>query len=84
MFKHYNVDSGAMDATRARRQWNMLILTRRPTETLVIGDNVTITVLAIKGGRVRIGVNAPREIIVNREEILEKTRRGHRMPHVRP
>ncbi len=62
----------------------MLILTRRPTETLVIGDNVTITVLAIKGGRVRIGVNAPREIIVNREEILEKTRRGHRMPHVRP
>lgn len=62
----------------------MLILTRRPTETLVIGDNVIITVLAIKGGRVRIGVNAPREIIVNREEILEKTRRGHRMPHVRP
>ena len=62
----------------------MLILTRRLTETLVIGDNVTITVLVIKGGRVRIGVNAPREIIVNREEILEKTRRGHRMPHVRP
>ena len=62
----------------------MLILTRRPTETLVIGDNVTITVLDIRGGRVRIGVNAPREIIVNREEILEKTRRGHRMPHVRP
>ncbi len=62
----------------------MLILTRQLSETLVIGDNVTITVLDIKGGRVRIGVNAPREIIVNREEILEKTRRGHRMPHVRP
>ena len=62
----------------------MLILTRRPTETVVIGDNITITVLDVKGGRVRIGVNAPREIIVNREEILEKTRRGHRMPHVRP
>jgi carbon storage regulator len=84
MFKHYNVDTGAMDATRAGRQWNMLILTRRLTETLVIGDNVTITVLAIKGGRVRIGVNAPREVSVNREEIFEKTRRGHRMPHVRP
>ncbi len=62
----------------------MLILTRRPTETLVIGDNVTITVLDIKGGRVRLGVNAPREVIVNREEILEKTRREHRMPHVHP
>jgi carbon storage regulator len=62
----------------------MLILTRRPTETVVIGDNVIITVLDIRGGRVRIGVNAPREVIVNREEVLEKTRRGHRMPHVRP
>lgn len=62
----------------------MLILTRRQTETVVIGDNITITVLNIRGGRVRIGVNAPREISVNREEILEKTRRGHRMPHVRP
>jgi carbon storage regulator len=83
-FKHYNVDRGAMNAGRTGRQWNMLILTRRRTEAVVIGDNVTITVLDIKGGRVRIGVNAPREIIVNREEILEKTRRGHRMPHVRP
>ena len=62
----------------------MLILPRRPTETVVIGDNVIITVLDIRGGRVRIGVNAPREVIVNREEVLEKTRRGHRMPHVRP
>jgi carbon storage regulator len=51
---------------------------------LVIGENVTITVLDIKGGRVRIGVNAPREVSVNREEIFEKARRGHRMPHVRP
>ena len=62
----------------------MLILTRRLTESLVIGDNVTVTVLDIKGGRVRIGVSAPRDVIVNREEIFEKTRRGHRMPHVRP
>jgi carbon storage regulator len=84
MFKHYNVHRGAMDAGRTGRQWNMLILTRRRTETVVIGDNISITVLDVKGGRVRLGVNAPREIIVNREEILEKTRRGHRMPHVRP
>lgn len=62
----------------------MLILTRRRTETVVIGHNISITVLDVKGGRVRLGVNAPREIIVSREEILGKTRRGHRMPHVRP
>jgi carbon storage regulator len=53
----------------------MLILTRRPAEALVIGDNITITVLDIRGGRVRLGVNAPRDIIVNREEICGKPRR---------
>ncbi len=62
----------------------MLILTRRVAESLVIGDNVTVTVLDVKGGRVRIGVNAPRDVAVNREEISEKTRRGHQMPRVRP
>jgi carbon storage regulator len=62
----------------------MLILTRRPAETLVIGDNVTVTVLDIQGGRVRLGVNAPRDIVVNREEICDKTRRKHRMPYARP
>jgi carbon storage regulator len=62
----------------------MLILTRRPAEILVIGDNITITVLDIRGGRVRLGVNAPRDITVNREEIFEKTRRKHRMPYARP
>jgi carbon storage regulator len=56
----------------------MLILTRRLTETLVIGDSVTVTVLDIKGGRVRIGVNAPREIPVKREEIFQKAPTGHR------
>jgi len=62
----------------------MLILTRRVAESLVIGDKVTVTVLDIKGGRVRISVSAPRDVIVNREETVEKTRRGHQMPHVRP
>ena len=62
----------------------MLILTRRVAESLVIGDNVTVTVLDVKGGRVRIGVNAPRDVAVNREEIFEKTRMGQQMPHVRP
>jgi carbon storage regulator len=62
----------------------MLILTRRPAESLVIGENVTVTVLEIQGGRVRLGVNAPRDIVVNREELCEKTRRKDRMPYPRP
>lgn len=47
----------------------MLILTRRVGETLMVGDDVTITVLGIKGNQVRIGVNAPKNVAVHREEI---------------
>ena len=50
----------------------MLILTRRVGETLMVGDEVTVTVLGVKGNQVRIGVNAPKEVAVHREEICQR------------
>jgi len=55
----------------------MLILTRRVGETVVIGGNIEITVLGMKGGQVRLGVKAPRDVSVHREEIIERIRREH-------
>lgn len=50
----------------------MLILTRRVGETLVIGDEVTVTVLGVRGNQVRLGVNAPKTVAVHREEIYQR------------
>ena len=52
----------------------MLILTRRVGETVMIGDDVTVTVLGVKGNQVRLGVNAPRDVAVHRQEIYDRIR----------
>lgn len=66
----------------------MLILTRRPGESLMIGDDVVVTVLSTYGNQVRIGVDAPKEVPVHREEIHEriqhKTSRSSATPRCKP
>ena len=52
----------------------MLILTRRVGETLMIGDDVSVTVLGVKGNQVRIGIDAPKDVAVHREEIYDRIR----------
>jgi len=53
----------------------MLILTRRVGETLIIGDEVSLTVLGVRGNQVRVGVNAPKEVSVHRKEIYERIKK---------
>ncbi len=58
----------------------MLILTRRVGESLMVGDDITVTVLGVKGNQVRIGVNAPRDVAVHREEIYERIHEDDKQP----
>jgi carbon storage regulator len=60
----------------------MLILTRRVGETVMIGDDVTITVLGVKGNQVRVGINAPKHVAVHREEIYERIKREQQSAEV--
>ena len=55
----------------------MLILTRRVGETLKIGEDIKVTVLGLRGGQVRMGINAPRDVAVHREEILDRDARAN-------
>lgn len=57
----------------------MLILTRRVGEVLVIGDSIKVTVLSVQGNQVRIGIDAPKDVAVHREEVAERIRRGEGM-----
>jgi carbon storage regulator len=58
----------------------MLILTRRVGEMLKIGDNVDVTILSVKGNQVRIGINAPKEVTVHREEIYSRIKEEQQQP----
>ncbi len=58
----------------------MLILTRRVGETLMVGDDVTVTVLGVKGNQVRIGVDAPKDVAVHREEIYQRIQKEKEQP----
>lgn len=62
----------------------MLILTRRAGENVMIGNDVTVTVVEVKGNQVRIGINAPRNVAVHREEIYERIKRGQQGVDARP
>ncbi len=73
--RRFEAAASITTADLERKEQTMLILTRRVGETVMIGDNVTFTILGVKGNQVRVGVNAPKEVAVHREEIYERIKR---------
>ena len=62
----------------------MLVLTRKPDQSIMIGDDIEITVLEVRGEQVRLGIRAPRNVAVHRKEVFEQIQQGNRAPDVRP
>jgi carbon storage regulator len=67
----WGLGTGGLQQRRLRGS-NMLILTRRVGETVMIGEEVSVTVLGVKGNQVRVGINAPKNVAVHREEIFDR------------
>lgn len=59
----------------------MLILTRRVGETVVIGEDISVTVLGVKGNQIRLGINAPKDVSVHRQEIFDRIQNESGTPH---
>lgn len=64
----------------SNKDYDMLILTRRTGESVMIGDDIVVTILGVKGNQVRVGVEAPKELPVHREEIYDKIQRENQLP----
>ena len=60
----------------------MLVLTRKPDQSIMIGDEIEITVLEVRGEQVRLGIRAPRTVAVHRKEVFEQIQQGNRLPEV--
>ena len=60
----------------------MLVLTRKPDQSIMIGDEIEITVLEVRGEQVRLGIRAPRNVAVHRKEVFEQIQQGNRLPEI--
>lgn len=60
----------------------MLVLTRKPDQSIMVGDEIEITVLEVRGEQVRLGIRAPRNVAVHRKEVFEQIQQGNRIPEV--
>src|SRR6266498_995970 len=75
----------ALQAPLPRKEPTMLVLSRQRDETIIIGDDIEVTVVDIRGDKVRLGINAPKEISVHRKEVYDAIRRENRAAaQVRP